>query len=62
MNALESIKTICPYCGEGIELLADASAGSQTYFEDCPVCCKPMVVWVSVEEDGIFIRTTAENE
>ncbi|HKI60677.1 MAG TPA: CPXCG motif-containing cysteine-rich protein [Mariprofundaceae bacterium] len=62
MNALESVTTRCPYCGEGIELLVDASAGSQNYIEDCPVCCKPMVVWVNVKEDGIYVRTTGENE
>jgi len=34
----------CPYCGERIGLLLDISAGSQTYIEDCQVCCQPMQV------------------
>ena len=42
----------CPYCGEMISLALDASAGSQRYIEDCHVCCKPIEVRVSVDEDG----------
>ena len=30
----------------------DLSAGSQTYAEDCPVCCRPMTVRLRVEQDG----------
>lgn len=41
---LESVRQHCPYCGEVIELLVDASAGPQRYTEDCEVCCRPMVV------------------
>ena len=63
MNALESVKTRCPYCGEEIRLLVDASAaGSQAYTEDCPVCCRPMVVAVCVDEDGIRIDVTSEDD
>ena len=32
----------CPYCGEGLELLLDTSAGEQAYVEDCAVCCRPI--------------------
>jgi len=42
----------CPYCGEAIELVADASAGAQAYVEDCPVCCRPIQVQVDVNIDG----------
>ena len=34
----------CPYCGETITLLLDLSVESQTYIEDCSVCCQPMSV------------------
>jgi hypothetical protein len=31
----------------------DLSAGGvQEYVEDCPVCCRPNVIRVSVDEDG----------
>jgi hypothetical protein len=40
-------------CGEEIVLPIDLSAGtSQEYVEDCPVCCRPNVVHVEVDEDG----------
>ena len=49
---LSNVDVRCPYCGEWITLVADASAGSQRYMEDCQVCCQPMVVAVEVDEDG----------
>ena len=44
---------ICPSCGEEIVVDVDLSAGaSQRYVEDCPVCCRPNIVHVEVDEDG----------
>ena len=41
------IETICPYCGESVELVIDEGGGSpQSYVEDCPVCCRPWQVEV----------------
>jgi transcription elongation factor Elf1 len=43
----------CGYCGEEIVVEIDISAGSQQeYVEDCPVCCHPHVLRVTVESDG----------
>ncbi len=39
----------CPFCGETITLLVDASAGDQQYIEDCQVCCRPMQVSVTAD-------------
>ncbi|MDH3614753.1 MAG: CPXCG motif-containing cysteine-rich protein [Gammaproteobacteria bacterium] len=39
----------CPFCGESITLVVDPSSGSQSYIEDCHVCCQPMQVTVEVE-------------
>lgn len=37
----------CPSCGEAVGLSVDTSAGDeQEYVEDCPVCCRPMDVFV----------------
>lgn len=44
------VDRFCPYCGEPIQLQVDVSAGSQTYVEDCQVCCQPFQVVVRVEE------------
>jgi hypothetical protein len=43
----------CPFCGEAITLLVDASAGAQTYIEDCQVCCRPMQVTVEGDDGEI---------
>lgn len=42
----------CPYCGEPIEILLDASAGDQQYIEDCQVCCRPITLSVTLDDDG----------
>jgi hypothetical protein len=42
----------CPFCAEPISIVVDFSAGSQTYIEDCQVCCQPMSVVVVVGTDG----------
>lgn len=41
----------CPYCGERIDILVDASAGDQRYIEDCQVCCRPISIDVRVDAD-----------
>ena len=50
----------CPYCGEVITTRLDLSAGSQSYVEDCQVCCQPMQLAVRVAEDGSLAAVTAE--
>jgi hypothetical protein len=42
----------CPYCGEPIEILVDASAGDQYYIEDCQVCCRPITLSIRIDADG----------
>lgn len=58
---LETITIHCPYCGERYATQADLSAGSQSYVEDCAVCCRPIEIAVRVGEDGellgIDVRT-----
>lgn len=48
----EFVDGYCPYCGEAIELVVDASAGAQAYIEDCQVCCRPIQVSLSVDGQG----------
>jgi len=44
---------LCAVCGEEIVIPLDRSAGeSQTYAEDCPVCCHPNLIHVEFTEDG----------
>jgi transcription elongation factor Elf1 len=50
----------CPYCGEEISMVLDLSVARQTYVEDCEVCCKPIEISFSVEDNelGDFHATT----
>ena len=43
----------CPYCGALNAITIDPSGGeSQTYVEDCQVCCRPWEVQVAIDGDG----------
>lgn len=59
---LEEADVTCPYCWETIVLEVDLSAGSQTYTEDCSVCCQPIVVRLQVDEDGETFTVDAQSE
>ena len=43
----------CPYCWEDISMLLDYSVSSQSYIEDCEVCCNPLQITVSISEGQI---------
>ena len=51
-RGVEPLDLDCPYCGEPITVLVDASAGDQRYVEDCSVCCRPIEIAVDVDADG----------
>ena len=52
-NRLVQTTVSCPYCGVVNTIFVDESAGeSQTYVEDCQVCCQPWQVTVIVNENG----------
>lgn len=53
MSLQDEIEIDCPYCGERIVVLIDTSAGDQEYIEDCQVCCRPINLFVSVDEEGL---------
>lgn len=44
MFLIQGHDTNCPHCWESITLTLDLSVPEQSYIEDCPVCCKPLVV------------------
>lgn len=58
----ESVNLACPYCGEPIELLVDASAGSCSYIEDCQVCCRPIQVDVEVDGNELAVHVKTGDE
>jgi hypothetical protein len=52
----------CDACGEEIVIPLDLSQGSiQEYVEDCPVCCRPNVIHVEIDDDG-EVRVWAQPE
>ncbi len=61
MSGVEDHGVQCPYCWEAFTLELDLSAGSTVYAEDCPVCCQPIRVALSVAPDGTY-RVDIERE
>jgi Cysteine-rich CPXCG len=48
----------CPYCWEEISMVLDTSVTSQTYVEDCEVCCNPIEIRYAAEV-GTIVDFTA---
>ncbi|APZ47306.1 CPXCG motif-containing cysteine-rich protein [Polaribacter reichenbachii] len=44
----------CPYCWEEISMLLDTSVQQQTYIEDCEVCCNPIEITPSFDNDELI--------
>jgi transcription elongation factor Elf1 len=44
---------MCPYCGEEISMVLDLSVPRQVYIEDCEVCCSPIEISYSAEDDEL---------
>jgi hypothetical protein len=63
MLELDEIIIYCPYCGEALDVLVDTSAGPQHYYEDCAVCCAPILFIVSEDDAGeMVIDVKGEDE
>ncbi len=39
----------CPYCGAEISMILETVVRSQTYIEDCEVCCNPIEISFTLE-------------
>lgn len=44
----------CPYCWEEISMLLDTSIPTQTYVEDCEVCCNPLEITSAFENNVLM--------
>jgi hypothetical protein len=60
MDLLQGRDAVCPHCGETINLTLDLSVPEQSYIEDCPVCCRPMLV-AYTSEDGEVLDLYVES-
>jgi hypothetical protein len=43
----------CPYCWQTISMVVDLSVEDQTYVEDCEVCCHPIEIHCTCEEESL---------
>jgi hypothetical protein len=60
---IEEIVVDCPYCGEHAALDVDTTAGAeQSYFEDCPVCCRPIRLRLQAGHDGELLGLDADRD
>jgi transposase-like protein len=62
MEALQNHDITCPYCGETNSLEIDCSSGSQDYIEDCQVCCRPINIFINIDDDDVQLHVAHENE
>lgn len=62
MLNLQETTIVCPYCGELISVLLDCSAGSQQYYEDCPVCCAAILFSMTVDVQDTCVQLEANRD
>ncbi len=44
----------CPSCWQRISMVLDPSVSSQSYVEDCEVCCNPLQIRYVIENDAVI--------
>ena len=52
MHELMTLPVHCPYCGELLQLIIDPSESEQDLIEDCQVCCQPMNLHFTINNEG----------
>lgn len=45
---------ICPYCWQEISVVLDLTIDEQSYVEDCEVCCRPITLRYTAEDDELI--------
>jgi transcription elongation factor Elf1 len=43
----------CPYCWQEISMVLDVAEPHQTYVEDCEVCCNPIEVEYTLQDENV---------
>jgi len=53
----------CPYCGEEVQVQVDPiGPSSESYVEDCSVCCRPWTVSVSRDGEEVFVTLGRDDD
>jgi len=51
----------CAFCGEPNTTFVDISGGlTQSYIEDCQVCCRPNRLYITIDEDTLDIEIATD--
>jgi len=62
MNPEEPVTVSCPYCGESQIKVIDLGDMSGEYTEDCEVCCRPMILALSMHANTLQATVKREDE
>jgi hypothetical protein len=54
MEREHDLEVQCPTCWETNPVVLDAVEGTQTFVEDCWVCCRPMTIRCVVAGDEVI--------
>jgi hypothetical protein len=58
-----SASVVCPFCGQTDELAIDLGGGrTQTYTEDCAVCCRPRIIHVEPGDEPGEVNVWIERD
>jgi hypothetical protein len=44
----------CPYCWQTISMVLDLSVEDQSYVEDCEVCCHPIAIHYTSDDESLL--------
>ncbi|MDT0633156.1 CPXCG motif-containing cysteine-rich protein [Rubrivirga sp. S365] len=47
------VELSCPYCAAPITMLLDPTVPAQRYVEDCEVCCNPIEVAYTANDESV---------
>ena len=59
---LPSEPSTCPYCWESLEIAFDPAEQEHEFWEDCHVCCRPILFQISYQADGGFGVTALSDD
>lgn len=52
MNVSDDVDVQCPYCGSLFTVAVESYDFRQEFVEDCAVCCRPLTIVMTFDEEG----------